>query len=80
MDRLKARLIVKGYTQIYGSEYYDTFSLVAKMASIRLLFSMAAMRYWPLYQLNIKNAFLHGDLAKEVYMEQPPRFIAQEEC
>ena len=80
MNCLKAHLNVKGYTQIYGSEYYDTFSLVAKMASIRLLFSMAAMRYWPLYQLNIKNVFLHGDLAEEVYMEQPPRFIAQEEC
>ena len=49
MDSLKARLVAKGYTKIYGSHYYDTFSLVAKMASIRLLLSMAAMRSWPLY-------------------------------
>ena len=49
------------------------------MASIRLLFSMATMRSWPLYQLYIKNAFLHGDLAEEVYMEQPPGFVAQGE-
>ena len=71
MDCLKARLVAKGYTQIYGFDYYDTFSPVAKMTSIRLLFSMVAMRSWPLYQLDIKNAFLHGDLAEEVFLEQP---------
>ena len=49
------------------------------MVSARLLISMAAIQSWPLYQLDIKNAFLHGDLAKEVYMEQPPGFFAQEE-
>ena len=79
MDRLKACLIAKGYTQIYGFDYYDTFSLVAKMTSIRLLLSMAAMSSWPMYQLDIKNIYLHGDLAEEVYMEQPPEFVAKEE-
>ena len=79
VDRLKGRLVAKGYTRVYGSDYYDTFSPVTKIVSIRLLLSMATMQSWPLYQLNIKNAFLQGDLANEVYMEQPPGFVAQGE-
>ena len=75
VDRLKARLVAKGYTQVYG----DTFSPVAKIAFVRLLLSMSAMCSWPLNQLDIKNVFLHGDLAEEVHMEQPPGFVAQGE-
>uniref|UniRef100_F6GZ85 CTLH domain-containing protein n=1 Tax=Vitis vinifera TaxID=29760 RepID=F6GZ85_VITVI len=56
VDRLKAHLVAKGYTQVYGSDYGDTFSPVAKIASVRLLLSMATMRSWPFYQLDIKNA------------------------
>ena len=52
---------------------------MAKIASVRLLLSMAAMRSWPLFQLDIKNVFLHCDLTEEVYMEQPPGFVAQGE-
>ena len=55
MDRLKTRLVAKGYIQLHGSNYYDTFSPFAKMTSIHLLLSMATMSSWPLYQLDIKN-------------------------
>ena len=79
VDRLKDRLVAKGYTQLYYSDYYDTFSPVAKIASVYLLLSMATMRTWPLFQLDIKNVFLHGDLIEEVYMEQPLGFVTQGE-
>ena len=77
--RLKARLVAKGYAQTYGINYSDTFSPIAKLASIQLFISLAAIHNWPLYQLDIKNVFLHGDIQEEVYMEQPPGFVAQEE-
>ena len=71
------RLIALRPAQVYGSDYGDTFSPVAKIVYVRLLLSMAAaMHSWPLYQLDIKNAFLHGDLAEEIYMEQPLGFVA----
>ena len=52
---------------------------MAKIEFVRLFLSMVVVRHWPLYQLDIKNAFLHGDLEEEVYMEQPPGFVAQGE-
>ncbi|RVW22259.1 Retrovirus-related Pol polyprotein from transposon TNT 1-94 [Vitis vinifera] len=78
VDRLKARLVAKGYTQ-FMVLIMVTHSPCCQDCFCPLLLSMAAMCSWPLYQLDIKNAFLHGDLAEEVYMEQPPGFVAQGE-
>ena len=77
--RLKAHLVAKGYAQTYGVDYFNTFSPIAKMTSIQFFISLAATYSWDLHQLDIKNVFLHGNLQDEVYMEQPPRFVAQGE-
>jgi len=76
VDRYKTRLVTKGYTQTYGINYFETFSPVAGLSSIRISFSIAVNLSWSLFQLDVKNIFLYGDLQEEVYMEQPPGYIA----
>ncbi|RDX65321.1 hypothetical protein CR513_56031, partial [Mucuna pruriens] len=68
LERYKTRLVVKGYTQIYGADYQETFALVAKMNATKILLALAAHFNWKLRQYDVKNTFFHGDLNEETYM------------
>lgn len=72
--RYKARLVAKGFSQIPGVDYNDVFSPVVKHSSIRTFFSIVAMHDLKLEQLDVKTAFLHGELDEEIYMDQPEGF------
>nr|GEZ50350.1 ribonuclease H-like domain-containing protein [Tanacetum cinerariifolium] len=74
LSRYKARLVANGSTQSKGIDVEETFSPVVKPSTIRTVLGLAISLHWPIHQLDVKNAFLHGDLSKTVYMYQPPGF------
>ena len=74
VKQYKTHLVAKGFTQNYDINYEKTFAPIARLPSVRCLIAMAAVHRWPLYQMDVKNAFLNGDFHEEVYM-QPPSTI-----
>ncbi|GJX40899.1 retrovirus-related pol polyprotein from transposon TNT 1-94, partial [Tanacetum coccineum] len=75
-DKYKARLVIKGYRQREGLDYFDTYSPVTRITSIRMILVIAALRNLEVHQMFVKTAFLNGDLEEEIYMNQPEGFIA----
>ncbi|PNY07765.1 putative copia-type polyprotein [Trifolium pratense] len=78
IDKFKARLVAKGYTQKYGIDYSEVFAPVARHDTIRMVIALAALNNWTVFQLDVKSAFLHGELVEQVFVEQPPGYVKKE--
>ena len=79
IDKYKARLVVKGYKQREGLEYFDTYSPITRITSIRMLIAIGAVYKLEIHQMDVKTAFLNEDLEEEIYLEQPEGFIVSEQ-
>ena len=75
IDRFKARLVAKGFTQVYQRDYFDTYSPVIDIMSFFYMFAWAIARNYNIIQVDVKTAFLYGDLDEEIYMTQPEGFV-----
>ena len=74
VTRKKAILVAKGFSQAEGIDYDKTFAPVARLEAIRMFLAFVAHLNFKVYQMDVKSAFLNGELDEEVYVEQPPRF------
>jgi len=74
IEHYKARLVVLGNTQVEGEDFHETFAPVAKMTTVRCLLRAVVAKGWELHQMDVHNAFLHGDLHEDIFMKAPPSF------
>ncbi|KAD5507850.1 hypothetical protein E3N88_15553 [Mikania micrantha] len=75
IDKYKARLVIQGFRQKEGIDFFDTYAPVARISTIRLLLALAAIHNLIIHQMDVKNAFLNGELEEEIYMKQPEGFV-----
>ncbi|GJR40639.1 zinc finger, CCHC-type containing protein [Tanacetum coccineum] len=75
IDKFKARLVIQGFRQKEGIDYFNTYAPAARITTIRLLLALAAINNLVIHQMDVKTSFLNGDLDEEVYMRQPEGFI-----
>jgi hypothetical protein len=74
VTRNKAQLVAKGYSQVEGLDFDETYAPIARLESIRILLAYATYHGFKLYQMDVKSAFLNGPIKEEVYVEKPPGF------
>ena len=75
INKHKERLVVKGYAQMFGVDFSETFAPVARLDTIRMVFALATKNGWTIHQMDVKSAFLNGYLEEEIFMEQPEGFF-----
>ena len=69
-------MVAKGYSQVHGTEYNETFAPVANMDSIRLALAIATSKQWEVHHMDVKCSFINGDLNEEIYMQKPEVFVS----
>ena len=73
--KYKSIIVSKGFSQVQGVDYHETFAPVAKMDSIRLVLVISASKHWEVHHMDVKSAFLHGNIHEEIYMKHPNGYI-----
>jgi hypothetical protein len=79
VEKYKVRFVARGFSQVEGIDYEETFAPVARNTSIRTIIALAASIGWRLHQMDVKTTFLNGEIEEEVYIEQPDGFVTHEE-